>query len=390
MRPKQARRRLRSLETLEQRLALTVGVELNNGLLSITGDADGPVAVLVGTQTFGTETALGVTVVDNGAPIGTPVRLTELTSGVQVKLNGTGVGADDQVTIDLGDQTLRHLNVDLGEGTNRLTIANGTISRSVSVRGGSGADTVTVAADAVLDSTLMLSLGSGANSINIAGDVGTVLARTNEGLDQLAIVAGAIVDHLFAKLGNGENASIIEGIVARVANVDGGNGDDNLTITGTVNNLVALLGSGNNDVTITGDVTKTAAITTRSNGTDNVTVTGDVGGSLLVNLANGTNTLNVGGLVGGAIGYLGTQGNDTVALASTGTVNGNVVLELGGGDNVVTSAALIAKNLLVLSTNPNDADNITVTEGTVAGDTTIRTSRPRFRDLFRVIIRFFH
>jgi hypothetical protein len=380
MRPRKVSRRRKLLESLEQRLCLAVDVNLTSGLLAITGDADGALKIDIAEVTVDNNPVMAVTVADNGAAIGAPVPLTDLTSGMQIKLGGTDAGADDDVSIDLGGQSVPRITADLGSGNNNLTVSDGTVAGSLTVRSGSGNDTVHIASDATINGLVTLALGGGANAVAVDGDAKFVLVLDGNGDDSITIGETAAIDRLFASLGSGTNNVSIAGVVSGSVDVAGGRDADTLDISGSAGSVFALLGSGDNLVTISGDVTKSAIIS-GGNGGDTIDISGDVGGQVLANLGGGTNSLSLAGAVGGNVGYTGGQGKDTLNLAATATVGGNVVAHLAGGENAVTQLGAIGNNLLVVTTNPDDAPRIQV-EGSVAGQTLIRTSRPKLRDLF--------
>jgi hypothetical protein len=379
MRPRKVPTPRRALESLEPRLCLAVDVNLTGGLLSVTGDAGPTLKIEVAEVTVDNNQVMAVTVSDPD-PIGSPILLSDVTSGLQMKLSGDGDGANDNVSVDLGGQTLPRITADLGSGNNSLTIANGEVRGAVTVRSGDGDDTVAIHEDVTINGLLTLALGAGANNAAIDGDAKLVFVRTGSGDDAVTLGETAAIDRLFATLGNGTNSLNVAGTVSGAIDASGGNGDDSVSVTGSTGGLLALLGGGENQVALSGDVLRNAVIAS-GNGGDNVEVSGNVGGQLLVNLGGGTNQLSLSGKVDGNVGYTGGQGKDTVNLAATTTVGGSVVAHLAGGENSVTHLGAIGNNLLVVTTNPDDAPRIKV-EGTVAGQTLIRTSRPRLRDLF--------
>ena len=125
------------VERLEDRRLLAVDVQVLSGDLVVSGTATG--AVEITAQSDGS-----YIVTEGGTSVGT---FTGVTDDIKVTLDSAGE-TDDTVTLDLGGKTVDSVTVNLGGGDNALTVKNGTIGSSLSVRGGSGDDTLTIATDA--------------------------------------------------------------------------------------------------------------------------------------------------------------------------------------------------------------------------------------------------
>src|SRR5438045_3867436 len=83
------------IERLESRYALTIAAALDNGMLNVSGDADGAVTI----------TAVDATtykVTDNGVDVAS---VQNVTGGIQIGIDATAK-ADDSMTIDLGGQAV--------------------------------------------------------------------------------------------------------------------------------------------------------------------------------------------------------------------------------------------------------------------------------------------
>jgi hypothetical protein len=89
-----------------------------------------------------------------------------------------------------------------------------------------------------------------------------------------------------------------------------------------------------------------------------------VGQNVKLKLGEGDNSLTVEGTIEGHLLYHGRDGNDAVQLSETAQVGGSVIAVLGDGENSLTHAGTIEGNLIVRSQNENDtvdvADGATV------------------------------
>jgi hypothetical protein len=316
--PAAKRPALRAVERLEDRYCLTVAAALDNGMLAVTGDADGAVAI---TATDATTYKVS----DNNADVAT---VSNVTGGIKVAIDATA-GKDDTVTIDLGEQSVDRVMANLGDGDNNLTLQNGTVNGNLQFTGGTGNDSLT-------------------------------------------LVAGATVaKSLTARMGAGDNALDVEGTVSRDVVMIAGAGDDTLTIgaDATISrNVIALLGGGDNTVSIAGDVARGATILAgRGNDTVDVTSDATIGRSVVAALGSGDNKLSVEGTIEGSLVVSGRDGNDDVTIDSDAAITGNLVAILGDGSNSVNVQGSVGNNLVV--TSANSADTVTVADGAVGGQT---------------------
>src|SRR5437899_30199 len=120
------------VDPLETRVCPSVTAILVDGNLAVQGDATGAVAI--------TATAAGTfSVTDNGAAVDT---VSGVTRGVDIQLESQLKGVNDNVTVDLGAQTVDHVLADLGSGNNSFLVEDGTITGDLSYSGKQGNDQV--------------------------------------------------------------------------------------------------------------------------------------------------------------------------------------------------------------------------------------------------------
>lgn len=181
---------------LESRRCLTVAVAVNNGSLSVTGDADGAVAITA--QADGS-----LLVTDNGATVQS---VTGVTKDIKVKLDDAGT-ANDDLTITLDAQAVDRVIVDLGGGDNTFLMASGTVNKNLSYKGGDGDDSVTIAAAASVTRDVSLRLGDGDNKASVEGTIARSLTVSSRGGDDsLSIAASAVISrNVSVLLGEGDN-----------------------------------------------------------------------------------------------------------------------------------------------------------------------------------------
>lgn len=316
---------LRIFETLESRIALTVAAEVVNGNLLISGQADGPVAI-VGSA------GGNFSIVDNGVEVGS-------VSGVNknIRVDLPTQNADDALSIDLGGNSIRNFYANLGSGDNSIDVSNGIVKGVTMIRGAAGNDSVTLAADLTLGNDANVWLGDGANDLDVAGQLTKSLTvKTGAGVDTFFMAPGSSVGgDLRAQLGDGDNVAIIDGAIGR--------------------NLSMVTGAGNDRVALSDLAT--------------------VGGATGISLGTGQTPTVPADSVNDTTGEpsSGTQSqpgtcDDSVVLAPTSKVGGNATLRLGSGNNTAKIEGTIGGNLLVTSDNPQDAFD--VANSTVVGRST--------------------
>jgi hypothetical protein len=285
-----------AFESLEERRYLTVDVSVSDdGDLVVVGDADGAVAITaVDAGTF--------EVTDNGVVVAT---VEGVTDDIRIRLAGEGEGADDQVTVNLGEQAVDIVYANLGEGDNSLIVGGGTVERGLFYWGGDGNDAVEI--DSTVERCLSVSLGDGDNTVSLAGSLGSVSLRGGDGNDAVTVTA-SITGSLQASLGDGENSLSVAGAVEGSVRYRGGEGNDAVTIAESASvggNVLAKLGGGENSLTHAG-TTEGDLIVRSSNeeDADRITVAeGSVGGE--TSIGAGEQMDGFFGRHGGCRGFLG-------------------------------------------------------------------------------------
>jgi hypothetical protein len=229
---------------------------------------------------------------------------TDVIDDIRIDLDSTGT-MDDTIVVDLDAKSVDRLMVDLGNGDNQLLIESGKISGSLLYRGGIGNDLVLLSEDSIIDQNVYAFLGDGDDQVTLEGTVNrSVMVRGGDGDDVVEI---------------GETSEI-----GRVANLD--------------------LGDGNNNAVIAGQIEK-------------------------------------------GLKYRGGNDNDSIQIEDSASIYSNVSLNLGDGDNLVSHKGEIDGNLVIQSKNFEDA--VVVDESAIVSGRTIqRLGRdPRMSSR---IVRYFH
>ena len=315
-------RKLRGIEALEVRRCLTVAATLSDdGDLIVVGDADGAVEIVALDEG-------SYQISDNGVVIET---IDGVTDDVRIEVDSDGAAADDHVTLDLAGQAVDRVMVELGDGDNTFIVQGGTVSGGLRYRGGDGNDELQIAADAVVQSSARARMGNGDNQVLVEGMVGRSLTvRAGVGEDRVEIAVGARVDgRVYASLGDGTNQVTHGGAIGRDLRVRGGVDDDTVEL---------LAGS----------------IVERS---------------VSLSLSDGDNRLLAVGTIEGHLRYRGGEGNDSVQIMEEASVGRNTRARLGAGDNRLLHVGEIAGNLRATSGNAEDADRFDVEQGVVGGET---------------------
>src|SRR5262249_17873091 len=150
------------VERLEDRSVPSVTASVVNGSLVVRGDAESASQLAItGSDTDADGVADTFTVVDGSTTVGT---FGDVTRDVVLRLSGN----DDPVAIDLaGLSAPRNIRADLGDGTNSLSIDNGTVKGFLSISGGADTDTVTLGGTAALtvNGNAYVNLGDAADDV---------------------------------------------------------------------------------------------------------------------------------------------------------------------------------------------------------------------------------
>ncbi|MDL2209856.1 hypothetical protein LJC26_03515 [Desulfovibrio sp. OttesenSCG-928-O18] len=218
----------------------------------------------------------------------------------------TGSAASDlvSITVDSADPAVLSSTIHMGEGNNDLYITtkgDGGIAVSGStLKGGAGADTFNISADAAIgeDGTALVSstvdMGNGNNNLTIDGAVGAVKSTIKGGNGNDNVTSNALLDNTTVSLGAGDNRVSVEadGHAISRGSVTTGAGDDDLTFTTRTDTQAAVAGTainagnGNNTVIITGGISSAtvagkvyAASIKTGTGTDSISITSAASGS---------------------------------------------------------------------------------------------------------------
>jgi hypothetical protein len=320
-------RRSFGFESLESRYCLSVAAVVDNGDLVVSGDAEGPVAIVAAADgTF--------SVTDNGVEVAAGLAVTD---DVRINLDASA-GANDQVALDLGTATVDEVSVKLGAGDNSFSLTGGTITGSLKYFGGADGDTLVVNSE--IAGGVYARLGAGENIATIDGQIGRdVVIQGGSDDDQVTIDVDAVIARgVSLHLGNGDNEVRIAGDITGGLGVHTGIGKDLLELLASASVgrfLIARLGGGDNDAILAGDVTGGIAVRAGA-GNDDLSITADasIGGSVQVKLGDGTNTFNHAGEITGDLRVTSATAEDVFTVAETGIVGG--VTELTPGEQMET------------------------------------------------------
>lgn len=275
------RRLSHSIERLESRQLLAVASVVESGLLRVSGDADGAVEIVAkSTSQF--------EVTDNGVSIGT----FDGVKAISIALGSSGT-ANNTVTLKLDGASVDRVVANLGAGDNSLVMASGSIKGSLSFKGGSGKDSLVLAAGTTVGRNVYAMLGDGSNKLSDSATItGSLLVSGGIDEDVVSILTEASIGrYMSLNLGNGANTLSVAGTVEKSLDMKSGDGNDSVTIdsTGFVGGSVsARLGSGDNSLTHSGEIAGDLRVISKT-GTDKVTVSTDaiVGGKTVQKLGVG-------------------------------------------------------------------------------------------------------
>jgi hypothetical protein len=333
------------VERLEDRTVPTVTASVTNGSLVIKGDsAAGSTLAITASDVDADGVADTFTVTDGTTAVGT---FSGVTKDVVLRLSAN----DDAVTIDLKGLTApRNVVANLGDGTNSLTLDNGTVKGSVSVLGGAGTDTVTLGGTAAVtvDGNANFNLGDAADDVLHLGKATVEGWLSAVAANDITLDDASTVGHGVWILGGtgGNTVSLngtVEGSVAFIAPWGSTAGSD-VTIAGTVDGGVTVQGSSQADtLTVTGDIGGSLRASL-GGGDDTASIGGTVTGNLILDGGAGNDTLTLSGLVGGRTSVTGGAGDDKFTVAATADLTGNATVNLGAGNDTCTvdDAATIA------------------------------------------------
>jgi len=299
------------------------------------------------------------------------------------------------------------LNINLGAGLNSATLPAASLNTgAVSYTGTTGNDTFALTGTNVtLTGTLNVTTGAGANTVNIAAtnamNLGAVTIDNTGTAGQaqnITVTAGTgNVGALAITSSNGDSTLSLGGTtsfnLASTLNITTGAGNDTLALQSiSVPDANILMGAGNNSVVATGAIsagtfTYGPALSSpggadndslQFNGTSFAT-TGNNGFTL--NLGAGTNTVGFNSgtfaLGDGTNNIKGGAAQDTVSVGAGASFvsTGALSLDLGDGSNSITIAgsAFTAGPLTYVGTNGSDTFALTSTAVTINGALSVTT-----------------
>lgn len=384
MRPKKAWRPRCEVESLEPRVCLALEVALDGNLLAISGDTLGPVEVKVEQMPVESGTAPAYVISHNGDEIGGPIFLDEASAGVQLQLGDSS----DQVTVDLGGESVSKIYADLGRGDNSLTLINGEVTESLTVRGGDQADKVRLPNSAAVNGLVHLALGGGNNLIEIAGAVGLVVIEPQGGSGTLELDTTAVVDQLFARIGQGDEAADLVDAFAHAARSSASDSYDAFAFGGSAWHRQPSQNIGQLQGLVAGKASHAAAILgQRDASTATANIAAAAAPAAVMDVGADAAQLPTSATEPNARPR--RTGGGTVAIATAAVVGGKLAAQLANGDNALSPQGVVGNNLIVVTINPKESVSIKV-EGEVVDKTLIRTVRPRPRDLFDRLRQYFN
>jgi hypothetical protein len=337
---KRLRPRRLSVEVLEDRCCPSLTVTSLNGNLTISGTANsGSITVK--------ETSSNTIEVDDGStPVSTVNNVTNVTANL--------TSANDKVTVNLGGNTLTgNLTTNLSNGTNVVSVVNGTIGGNLNATGGFGNDTVVFgeAADTLtVNGNASFNLGNGANTLVMQnGTVNGTLTylgsnfTDNIGLGDTsgnALTVGGNATFTTAAINSGlklfGGVDLQGSLTTNKFNNVTLNSDSLVEQTATFNGLAS-----GNTIELDGAIAGTVAFNApsqSSTGTSKLTVgkTASLGNDLnftssLLNLHG--NVLDIEGQVAHDVTFHGTNLGDAVILGAAGSVGDNLTAVSGKGNN---------------------------------------------------------
>lgn len=384
MRRKKAWRPRCELESLEPRVCLALEVALDGNWLAISGETIGPVEVKVEQMPVESGTAPAFVISHNGDEVGPPIFLNEASAGVQLQLGDSS----DQVTVDLGGESVSKIYADLGRGDNSLTLVNGEVTESLTVRGGDQADKVRVPGSAAVNGVLHLALGGGSNLAELAGAIGLVVVEPQGGSGTLELDTTAAVDQLFARIGQGNETATLADTMAHATQVNASDNDHPFFFAGSAQNAQAPKTIVHRPEFVAGKVSH-ATLFSAQRDDHTTTVETSVAAAPINPMDAGADAVDLPTSAVEPSARPRRPGGGTVAIATAAVVGGKLAAQLANGDNALSPQGVVGNNLIVVTINPKESVNIKV-EGEVVDKTLIRTARPRPRDLFDRLREYFN
>ena len=336
-----------TVEPLEDRWCPAVTATLRSGTLTISGAADnGTIQVMQDATTAGT-----IQVLDGDSAVGG----SPFTGVTNIRLNLTD--ADDDVTIDLGGQTLSGgILANLGAGANELTVVNGSVGGRLAVRSGDGDDTVTLGdgTDALALRDADIALYGGIDAVTVSADVSITRTLATFYVNEWALEEGGTANNVYVRCGSGGNTVEVVGDVTGDLVIDaffrsGSDAGTTANVTGEVDGGVYFFGSDQDDtLNLAGDVGR-GVVTHTYGGADKVSLGGAVTRGLTLDTGAGDDQITLGGSVGGRGLISAGAGNDTLTISATAQFLGSATVSLGSGNDAVALDAAAGLVTLLLN-----------------------------------------
>lgn len=272
-------------------------------------------------------------------------------------LNGSVIGAAlDADSFDMIGGTVTGSLFGLGGG-NLFNIEGGTIQGSIFA--GSQNDTVNVSGTTVIQfdtdiGTDSVGLEDGDDTFNMTGGTLTGSVSGGAGTDTFVIAGGTIQ----GSLNGNDGADIIAASGGTIFEIEGNDGNDQITITGTASIDRFVNGNNGNDI-ITVNGGTIGRDPSGGPGDDQIFITGGTMNAVTGDPGNDRIEASGGTIV---LGITGNEGNDNISIsgsASLGAIEGDL-----GDDNISISGGTIGDYV----SGGDGNDQITVSGGTIGGD----------------------
>jgi hypothetical protein len=222
----------------------------------------------------------------------------------------------------------------------------------MSIEGGSGDDTVNTTVPVTAHGDLKVELGGGTNNLTMSAGVTvdkTVSIKTGDGVDNVDV--GVLnADKLEINLGNGANTLGSTTVtLASSLTYKGGNDNDSVNLNAFTQSAKIELGNGTNDLTIP-QLARNVAFQRANlevkggNGTDTLSLSTVFAGDLKINLGDGANTVDLTAVDASKVRYEGGNGVDDVEV-DNGTFL-EVFGRFGGGNDIVDLNTVTISDLI--------------------------------------------
>lgn len=230
--------------------------------------------------------------------------------------------------------------VDLGLGTNALTLTGVTLAGALTVDGDVGNDSVTVTQCDLAAARFLLGGGDNGAVLTDSAIGNKLVYRGQDGSDGVTVVRTPIDGNLDVNVGSGTNTVVVDTVQAGDLLVEAGSGSDTVTaVDVTLGRRVRLdLGGGTNDTDLTRLTAETSLLYVGGADTDwlDLTTVTFTKGKALMKMKGGDNSLSGNGVsIGMNLAFAGGFGEDTASLNDS-TVTEGVEFKVAGGPNEVS------------------------------------------------------